>query len=266
MYKRQEHRPHHSIKVSLRRLCRLAAISTSVFPDALKALEDRNLVTVRHGGTHHQSAYKVNFFDTICASFSDAPASTGASNFDAPVTLFSMHSASIFDAPPPENTALTRAAAASDFDGATLRLIDRVYSATAKDFDPEDIATFRRWMHGHFRKFGRDENNRPIQDPHPPSNDQVAKLLAVADVPRLARLLQDLLHEQHSFREYIWFPAVALQRIHGINTTRQKEGRAMLRDVKRTRPPLPEQTPLDLEHTDTAAMIRDAAAGLKKLR
>src|ERR1035437_8067957 len=100
-------------------------------------------------------------------------------------------------------------------------------------------------MHGHYRKFGRDENNQPLSDPLPPSDNQVAKLLTVADPQRIARLLQDLLHEQHSFRDYIWFAAVALQRIHGINTTRQKQGRALLTEVKRGKP-----APTAAEQTD----------------
>jgi len=92
--------PHHSVTIALRELCKLANIAPSIFPEALKALEERNLVTVRHGGNRRQNAYQVNLFDTICASFFDAQKPLRASNSDAP---------------PIEKTALTRATAASDF-------------------------------------------------------------------------------------------------------------------------------------------------------
>jgi hypothetical protein len=121
---------HHSVTIAARELCKLADIALSVFTQAIKALKERNLVTVRHGGNRRQSAYQVNFFKTICASN--------------------------LDAPPLENTALVRAALASDFDATTLSLIDHVFSAK-----PRRLAAL---LHGQVRPQRR---RQPLPDRQP---------------------------------------------------------------------------------------------------
>ncbi len=59
---------HQSVTIAARELCELADISTSVLGEGLKALEERNLVTLRRGGNRRQNTYQVNFFKTICVS------------------------------------------------------------------------------------------------------------------------------------------------------------------------------------------------------
>jgi len=228
---------HHSVKIALRELCKLANIAASVFPDALKALEERNLITVRHGGNRRQNAYQVNFFKLICASNFDAQGPLRASKSDAQLHLNSMHSASKFDAPPIEKEALARAAAASDFDSSILILIDHVCSAKAKNFDAETLTRFRRWLHSYMAKCGRKVTGERWADltesPPPPSNDQVAQFLSVSDERTLTRMLDDLLRENHDVYGYQWFWAVALQRIHGVSVEKRKKATAILVDVKR---------------------------------
>jgi hypothetical protein len=104
------------------------------------------------------------------------------------------------------------------------------------------LAAFTHWLHGYMRKFGRDETNRPIPEPHPPTPDLVAQFLAIAEPRRLGTLLDSLALDRKTCHSYGWFVAVALQRIHGITVNAQKAIRAQLRDVKKPKPPEPEQT------------------------
>jgi DNA-binding MarR family transcriptional regulator len=259
---------HHSVTIALRELCELAQISTSVFPQALKKLEEAKLVTVRHGGNRRQNAYQVNFFKTICASKFDAQKPLRASKSDAQAHLSSMHSASNFDAPPTEKSALARAAAASDFDVSTLMLIDHVNSAKAKSFDRKTIEAFRHWLHGYMAKCGRNPAGDRYADagnpPHPPTDDQVAQVLAIADERTVTRALELLLTDGHEPMSYYWFVAVLMHRIHGITIEQRKKGAAILVDVKRQA----KQKRVDAgELPDKQAseqMIMDLTAGVKQ--
>jgi len=228
---------HHSVTIAARELCNLADIALSTFPQALAALEERNLVTVRHGGNRRQNAYQVIFFHTICVSkFDTQNGSRRTENRDT-AYLFSRHSVPNFDTPPIEKSALARAAAASDLNPSILSLIDHVCCAKAKNYDGETLARFRRWMWGYMAKCGQnaagDKWAETGQKPPQPTDDQVAQLLSVADERSITRMLELLLHENHEPMSYFWFVAVALQRIHGITVETRKKAQAILVDVKR---------------------------------
>jgi hypothetical protein len=183
---------HHSVTIAARELCKLADIALSVFTQAIKALKERNLVTVRHGGNRRQSAYQVNFFKTICASN--------------------------LDAPPLENTALVRAALASDFDATTLSLIDHVFSAKP-----------RRWPHSYMAKCGRNAAGNRCRignPPPPPTAKDVAQLLSIADERSVTRALEHLLTEAHEPYIYFWFVATPAEAGRRRRATRQAIHRA----------------------------------------
>jgi hypothetical protein len=94
----------HTVKIAARELCKLADIALSVFPEAVKALEERKLITVRHGGNRSQNAYLINFFKTFCVSkFGTQKGSRRIEKRDT-ASLFERHSVSNSDTPPTEKT------------------------------------------------------------------------------------------------------------------------------------------------------------------
>jgi hypothetical protein len=279
-------KPHHSITLALRDLCELADISTSVFPEALKALIERNLVTVRHGGRHSQNAYKVNFFETICASFSDAPNKLGASNFEPPEHLFSMHRASKLDAPPDANKALASAAAALDAFRSENPDLDRVLNSKISDFDKETTRVFRSSLQYFMRKFGVDERDRRYlntgENPPLPDNEITARFLAVAHPQQLMDMLENLILEAkqedartpdsgphpggtYNPRKYGWFVTTALSRLCGVHFSKTKKAEQQFRIHRRSQRAAPappaEQTGLDF----ATELVRAAVTGAKKI-
>jgi hypothetical protein len=250
--------PHQTLSISTRELSRHTRLAPSALNRAIQQLSDQKLAYIRvdPGTTTHRSSYVILFLRTVRgASFGEAPPK------EAPpqtALLFEQHPASFGEAPPTENTALTADAAALQISGASLRLINQIHCATAKDFNPEQISEFRSWLHGYMERFGRDQNDRPIPKPHPPTNTEVAQFLAIAEPRRLADLLNSLLKQNQTCRTYYWFVVVALQRLHGIHITEQKAARAALRDVKR-------QPPSDGRQF-AEQLTLEAVAGVKKLR
>jgi hypothetical protein len=148
-------------------------------------------------------------------------------------------------------------------------LIDRVLSAKARKFEKDDIANCRRWMQGYMARFGRDEDNRPYDlehAPHPPSDDLVAQFLTAAN-EQLLRLQDQLFVERKECYSYAWFVTVALQRCAGLRWETQKQARAILQEVKRTkRQSQAEQLTIydDADAGDLRAVVA-AAAERKKL-
>ena len=96
-----EHLPHHSVTIGTRALCTAANLAESALPAALKALEGRNLITIRHGGSNRKNAYQVNFLSTVRASFAEAPDKKTAPFGEAPAPLFERHPASFAEARAP---------------------------------------------------------------------------------------------------------------------------------------------------------------------
>jgi hypothetical protein len=277
-----EHDANHTVTIALRDLCKLALIATSVFPEALKALEERSLVLVRHGGKHHQSAYKVNFWETICASKFDAPTPIGAPKFDAPVPLFSMHSASEFDAP---TTPIPRARETSNSDQLPNSTLDRVFKSEVKDFEKTTLEYFGRRLHAYMAKFGRRDDGRlfietPGYPPPPPDKPITARFLAIDTPQTLALLLDNLTadackayalrpNQENAFqpRRYSWFVTTALNNIHGIHWRQTAQATADWHVHKRgERQPAPPATEAAPDPEFSAELIQQAVAGAKTLR
>jgi hypothetical protein len=114
-------------------------------------------------------------------------------------------------------------------------------------------------------RFGRDENNTPYtleRAPHPPSDNLVAQFLTVAETQPLERLKQELFMERKTCYSYGWFVTVALQRCAGLRWEVQKQARAILTEVKRTkRQRQAEQLTIydDADQGDIAAVVAEAA-------
>lgn len=114
-------------------------------------------------------------------------------------------------------------------------LILRVATAKPNEQNPTEMAEARRWLHGYMRKFSREHHN-------PPDDKILAQFLAVAEWPRLERLIYDLMAErQEPGHSYAWFIAVAMQRIHGIQPEALREGRKELKLLRKKRGEDPDQ-------------------------
>lgn len=274
LYRRQL-RTGRAVKAGSRELATACKIGRSNAVTALDSLTTRSLITTRQGTATAPAVHRVNILNTVRieriggVKGTPPPPKQWGQN-DTTLELF-QHHPGVFPTPPPtENTALLRAALASDFDSATLRLIDQILSAKARKFEKDDIANCRRWMQGYMARFGRDEDNRPYDlehAPHPPADDLVAQFLTVADPRQLARLMQELFIEKKTCYSYAWFVTVAMQRCAGIRWEVQKQARAILQDVKRTkRQQQAEQLTIydDAGAGDIAAVVA-AAAAKKKL-
>lgn len=111
----------------------------------------------------------------------------------------------------------------SDFDS----LIDRIQNSKKADFDDEVFEAARNLIASHHAKFAREG----CQLPGKPDDQITAQFLAVADWPRLSRMLHDLLTERHqSSFSWGWYVTVALQRIHGISPDEARGMRTKLRN------------------------------------
>jgi heme exporter protein D len=269
-----------AVRISSRDLAAACKLARSKTITAIDSLTARCLITARQGTPTTAAAYRVNIVDTERIERirgplrGPLPHETRSPTGTTQVPLWDLTGPQE-GPPPPENTALARAAAASDFDAATLQLIVRVFSAKARNFDKQTIEQFRRHLWGIFARFGRDTENRPFTQqnpPHPPSDDQVAIFLTTADEPRLARFLQDFFiecqSEQHPMWSYMYFVYTALARIQGVKVQTTKKARAILQEVKRSkRQRQAEQLTLDddADAGDIRAVVA-AVAGVKTLR
>jgi hypothetical protein len=269
IWKLQQRNPD-GIKIDNRQLANDCHISRSGIPAALRNLRRLCLLTTRAGDTRNAGVYRACAFDAIQISGPKIGPLTGNQRPEnrATVDLFSGHGGPISGPPPLDPKGLAAAAAALDFDFASLTLIDRVLSAKAKNSDAQDLQRFRRRLHGYFAKFGRDGNGRAVQFPKPPPDEIVAQFLALADPARLETMLDNLTldaqtagahhpatRSAYNPYNYVWFVTIGLSRIHGIDFRVQKRARAALRDVKKHQPPEPEQLPLP----DVAAIARSKA-------
>jgi hypothetical protein len=217
-----ERTPNHSVKIALRPLAKMAAISEGAFPEAVKRLEREGLITVSRGDRHKRSTYTVRFWQQLGASISDAPDLVGASISDAPDLVGASISdapdlvgASISDAPDPPN-AETQELFPHDQDASVSRApdyssrarastesidfdlnLDRVFEANYSDFDPATLKFFGNWLHSFMAKFGRSlvDDTRYLETKRgvpPPDKQIVARFCAVAEPNRLAAMLENL--------------------------------------------------------------------------
>jgi hypothetical protein len=274
--RRQLHHPG-GVRISSRDLAEACKASRRNVQYALDSLTKRLLITARQGTATQPATYRVNITDTvriakterIGGAVTTPPPAKGRSRNDATLALFQRHPGVVTTPPPTENTALARAAAASDLDLASLGLIDQILCAKARNFEKEDIEANRHWMQGYMARFGRDETNRPYDlehAPHPPSDNLVAQFLTVAETPHLEHLKQELFMERKTCYSYGWFVTVALQRCAGLRWEVQKQARAILTEVKRTkRQRQAEQLTIydDADAGDLRAVVAEAAARKK---
>ena len=112
---------------------------------------------------------------------------------------------------------------------AQLAILDRVLSARPRDFSEAQHAQARTSIMGHVAKFPArlgEYNNAP---------DRIvtAQLLTVAEWPTLADFfLQLRIDRTQAGEKYVWFVAVALERIHGIRPEALKQKRDERRQLQ----------------------------------
>lgn len=105
-------------------------------------------------------------------------------------------------------------------------LIDRIQTSKRADFEDEIFEAARDLIASHHAKFAREGSQLPGK----PDDQITAQFLAVADWPRLSRMLHDLLTErQQTSFSWGWYVTVALQRIHGVAPNSLREVRGRLR-------------------------------------
>lgn len=205
---------------------------------ALDSLTTRGLITARQGTATTAATYRVNAFDTVLlggVATTPPPPQQGVLGgvfTTPPLASLRRHPGDVTTPPPPESTRLTAAAASVEISTASLAILDRVFSATGAKTDPEDLRTFRAWLHGYMSKLGRDDNNQPLRNPHPPDDKLVAQFLAADEPKALGTMLDALMLERQTCQSYFWFVTVALQRRHGIGWQETKRARQALRIVK----------------------------------
>jgi hypothetical protein len=219
------------VEAGSRTLAKWARASRSATQAAIDNLTKRCILTVRQGNAVTGARYRVNVFDVAQVpgpKFGPPP----RPEIQATLALSSGHPGPEFGPPPTDSKQLTAAAASVEISTASLGVLDRVFSATAAKADPNDVRTFRAWLHGYMIKLGRDDANKPLRNPHPPDEKLVAQFLAVDDPKLLGTMLDNLMLEGHTCQRYFWFVTVALQRRHGIGWQETKRVRQALRIVK----------------------------------
>jgi hypothetical protein len=111
-----------------------------------------------------------------------------------------------------------------DFDS----LIDRLQKSKRGDFDDQTFEEARNLIASHHAKFAQQD----CQITGLPDDQITAQFLAIADWPRLHRMLYDLLSERkQSSHSWAWYVTVALQRIHGISPDKLRAIRERLRNT-----------------------------------
>jgi len=263
--------PTHWVPASSRQLATICKLGRRNAQHALDSLTTRELLTTRQGTATRATVYQVNALSTVRIGgvATTPPPADGWCRDSATLALFRRQGGVIPTPPPTAGLDLTRAPQDPRAVDSDLKpsILDRVLTARPKDFDPELLRKARGWMHGYSAKLGRE----PYA--HPPDDAVCAQFLAVAEPDRLHNLVMELMHERKEpGATPAWFITVALQRLHGVQPTALKQRRAELRAVAGKRPTESAAPPEGYRSTDpqerlfTADLMRQAVAGVKKLR
>jgi hypothetical protein len=236
----------HGVSITTRDLCKTAGTSTATVSADLAELESRNLITVRRG---HPNRYAVGWWNTIVVADS-------ATNPPANVADLTTEQGrlSLIQRQDDADSATETAAAAmpmpraretsnSDFHP-SIPILDRVFKSEVRDHDRQTLEYIGHRLHSYMAKFGRHDDGRafldtPGEPPPPPDKAILARLMATAEPPQLARLLDDLWseagqklamhpHQENALqpRSYGWFVTIALERIHHIHWSQTAQATA----------------------------------------
>jgi DNA-binding MarR family transcriptional regulator len=257
-----EQGPPHATRASLREIAKATGLAISNVQAAIVELGQKDHIS-RVPGTatkpsfihvHTHSVIQTGVPITGTPKKGTPPKGCEQERYTA--YLFQDEGAPITGTPPDENAALPAAAPRVDLDSDFKSLIDRVLSAKPKNQNPNEMAAARKWMHGYATKFPSPDN----QKPHPPDETACAQLLAVAPWPRIERMFYDLTAErQTAGYNWAWFVVVALQRIHGISATKQKQTREQLKLIGRQKGKIPDPQ-------FTAALVDELAAASRRVK
>jgi hypothetical protein len=146
------------------------------------------------------------------------------------------------------------ASARVDSRSTSISILDRVFNAKPRDFDPGELREAARWVHGYQcnDKYGGDrDRNR-----NPPDEKITAQIIAATG--SLSKVIWLINHlsagREEPGHQYSWYVTMALNRIHGFKAEEVKEARAQLKLARKPSPPAiaGEQLPLSEAATATA--------------
>ena len=270
-----------SAAASTRELAEATGLSRSNVVAGLGELLNRNLVQKTAGTATKSSGYRLVFLEVAVLPGGGPTAGPPVLNqvdlFQAhpgpnlgpPLDLLQAQGGPIAGPPPNQESTTSshpsmehaRGARIENYSSSTEQVLDRVLKATEKKVNDEEREWAREWLYGYMRKFG------PEREPHPPDTLIIAQLLAIAPRARLEALLTSMFKARlRAGRNYAWFVAVALDRIHGLKFESLGERRSELELVRKPRPAPAEQQPLLAadpvqQVEELKASLRSAAAG-----
>jgi hypothetical protein len=270
------HTPDLKGQASSRQLAVIAGLSRSNVQTAIDELADQRLITATAGTATAAATYTLEFMRTAVMSGTIPGPPPGL--FQGQGGLMPGPQADLFQGQggltpgPPSIEERASGRASIDPISSTTDPIDRMLHAKPKHFDPAELATARRLLHGYQLKFGKDPHA------HAPDDEILAQFLAVAQWPELHRVIyNELMPDRETPGEkYSWYVTVALQKIYGIKPQLVKARRAQLRlvkDLQDLNPPRAiagEQQPL-IEHAAAAPeadpqFARDLIADVQRKR
>lgn len=254
--------PEHTCRASNRQIAATTGLSLSNVKQAIKNLVARGKIARRAGSPTQPSGYLVTFLDTIhMGGLAAGPPRSNRGLATGPpppeqAGLFQAQGGLAAGPPLHPESATSSQPAELDPKNPTIETLDRVFRATARDYDKALLEKARAWLIGY-----RKHLNRTQQFPTP-DDKIVAQFLAVADWPALEKTLQELFHQGITAGDRdAWFVYVALNRIHGIAVKTIDKRREQLRLVRKTHRQ-PEQTGLQFAQD----LTRELASTAKALR
>jgi hypothetical protein len=246
--------PNDFTQISTTALAAKAKLAQSAVRRALADLGSLGYITTRAATATEATKIQVNAFRTVQLGVplrGTPPASKGHTE-----CLFEAHPVPLRGTPSTENKGEIQSKPPVDTSSSSNPILNRVLNSRTSKADPALLAYTRHWLHGYMAKLGVDDAGQPLPNPHPPDDQLVAQVLAIADPPEIFRTLDALLLERKEVYNYGWFVSVLLQRIHGIHWSQTKQARATLRVVragKRAAAVEPEQLNLTEEIARIAA-------------
>ena len=236
--------PNLCTGASNRKLAERCKIGVSSVKRAIQALTTRGILLRRAGGSKTASRIKPAFMETaqMGGSTMDPPPALFKSdpgfNLDPPQANsgFTMNPVrpvpgSTVDPPPTQNQQLTEEQQpqqhALDIKTDSTLNIDRVIKAKPPKKHTPEFKACRGWM----RKLVDTLGEKP--DIHGPDDKIVQSTLAVAEYHRLENVFRDIWNTNTKVGySWGWFPAVMMERIHGVKPENLEARRAELRLIR----------------------------------
>jgi hypothetical protein len=261
---------HQTAVAGVRDIAGATRLDLKTVTATITSLAGSNLITPRQFKGPRKTAYQLNFLRLVA--------------FPTVGTIPTVTTARVGTTPTPEpsKTPLlwesfphpVETQGPLDIEEPSITIIDRLLAADPRKFNPAELAEACRWIHGYQCQFGKRHRDQP--DPPKPDNKILARILALAPLETLTRLLTKMAQDRiKPGYNYAWFEAVILQRIHGIAptelaTTREarktesREAAALRAANKRTAAPVPDPEQPALPFTAPGLSTIEAVDALER--